>query len=75
MRVTEAKFENELTQEKAARQRDKEKVKSKINKLQRFFKGQQVGSSTALPDTTSLEDDDEDESDPSDLGDSSHDQL
>jgi len=73
MRVKEAKFENELTQEKAARQRDKEKVKSKICKLWRFFKSQQVGSSIAPPDTTPSEDNDEDESDPSDLGDSSHD--
>ena len=57
------------------RLRDKQKVKSKISKLCRFFKSQQVGSSTALPDTTPSkdDDDDEDELDPSDLGDSSHD--
>ncbi|KAJ8450527.1 hypothetical protein Cgig2_020164 [Carnegiea gigantea] len=65
MRAKEAKFENELAQEKATRQRDKEKVKSKISKLWR--------SSTALPDTTPSGDDDEDEPDTSDLGDSSHD--
>ncbi|KAJ8431276.1 hypothetical protein Cgig2_007609 [Carnegiea gigantea] len=63
----EAKFQHELAQEKAARQRDKEKVKSKISKLWRFFKSQQDGSSTAPPDTTPSEDDDEDEPDPSDL--------
>ncbi|KAJ8444541.1 hypothetical protein Cgig2_000820 [Carnegiea gigantea] len=64
----EVKFQHELAQEKAARQRDKEKVKSKISKLWKFFKSQQVGSSTALP-----EDDDEDDPDPSHLGDSSDD--
>ncbi|KAJ8420846.1 hypothetical protein Cgig2_013289 [Carnegiea gigantea] len=58
----------ELAQEKAARQRDKEKVKSKLSKLWRFFKSQQAGSSTAPP-----QDDDEDEPDPSHLGDSSED--
>ena len=73
MRAKEAKFENELAQEKAARQQDKEKVKSKISKLWRFFKSQQAGSSTAPPDTTPLEDDGGNESDTSDLGDSSHD--
>ena len=73
MRAKEAKFENELAQEKAARQRDKEKVNSKISKLWRFFKSQQTGSSITSPDTISSEDDDEDEPDPSDLGDSSHD--
>ena len=64
----EVKFQHELAQEKAARQRDKEKVKSKISKLWKFFKSQQAGSSTAPP-----EDDDEDEPDPSHLGDSSDD--
>ncbi|KAJ8439327.1 hypothetical protein Cgig2_022464 [Carnegiea gigantea] len=49
-------------------QRDKEKVKSKLSKLWRFFKSQQAGSSTAPP-----QDDDEDEPDPSHLGDSSED--
>jgi len=74
MRAKEAKFENELAQEKAARQWDREKVKSKISKLWRFFKSQQAGSSTAPPDTTlSEDDDDEDEPDTTDLGDSSHD--
>ncbi|KAJ8423878.1 hypothetical protein Cgig2_001544 [Carnegiea gigantea] len=58
----------ELAQEKAARQRDKEKVKSKISKLWRFFKSQKAASSTAPP-----EDDDEDEPDPSHLDDSSDD--
>jgi len=48
--------------------RDKEKVKSKVSKLWRFFKSQQAESSTSLP-----EDDDEDELDPSHLGDSSND--
>ncbi|KAJ8429167.1 LOW QUALITY PROTEIN: hypothetical protein Cgig2_010117 [Carnegiea gigantea] len=57
MRAKEAKFENELAQEKATR----------------FFKSQQAGSSTALPNTTPSGDDDEDEPDTSDLGDSSHD--
>jgi len=58
------------------RLRDKQKVKSKISKLCRFFKSQQAGFSAVLPDTTPSEDDDdddEDELDPSDLGDSSHD--
>ncbi|KAJ8420485.1 hypothetical protein Cgig2_007797 [Carnegiea gigantea] len=64
----EVKFQHELAQEKAARQRDKEKVKSKISKPWKFFKGQQAGSSTAPP-----EDDDEDVPDPSHLGDSSDD--
>ncbi|KAJ8446124.1 hypothetical protein Cgig2_000921 [Carnegiea gigantea] len=64
----EVKFQHELAQEKAARQRDKEKVKSKISKLWKFFKSQQAGPSTAPP-----EDDDEDEPDPSHLGDSSDD--
>ncbi|KAJ8427259.1 hypothetical protein Cgig2_028217 [Carnegiea gigantea] len=73
IRAKEAKFENELTQEKAARQREKEKVKSKISKLWRFFKSQQAGSSIAPADTTPSEDDDEGETDPSDSGDSSHD--
>ena len=73
MRAKETKFQNELAQEKAARQRDKEKVKSKISKLWRFIKSRQAGSSTTPPDTTPSEDDDEDEPDPSDLGDSSHD--
>ena len=73
MRAKEAKFENELAQEKAARQRYKEKVKSKISKLLRFFKSQQARSSTAPPDTTLLEDDGKDELDTTDLGDSSHD--
>ena len=50
------------------RQRDKEKVKSKISKLWKFFKRQQAGSSTAPP-----EDDDDDDPDPSHLGDSSDD--
>ncbi|KAJ8444332.1 hypothetical protein Cgig2_019890 [Carnegiea gigantea] len=59
---------HELAQEKAARQRDKEKVKTKLSKLWKFFKSQQVGSSTAPP-----QDDDEDEPDPSHLGDSSED--
>ena len=58
----------QLAQEKAARKRDKEKVKSKISKLWKFFKSQQAGSSTAPP-----QDDNEDEPDPSDLGDSSDD--
>ena len=57
-----------LAQEQYNIQRDKEKVKSKISKLWRFFKSQQFGSSTAPP-----EDDDEDEPDPSHLGDSSDD--
>ena len=61
----EVKFQHELAQEEAARQRDKEKVKSKISKLWKFFKSQQVGSSTAPP-----ENDDEDDPDPSHLGDS-----
>ena len=64
----EVKFQHELAQEKAARQRDKEKVKSKISKLWRFFKSQQAGSSAAPP-----EDDDEDDPDPSHVGDSSDD--
>ena len=64
----EAQFQHELAQEKAARHRDKEKVKSKISKLWRFFKSQQAGSSAAPP-----EDDDEDEPDSSHLGDSSDD--
>ncbi|KAJ8438200.1 hypothetical protein Cgig2_001918 [Carnegiea gigantea] len=64
----EVKFQHELAQEKAARQRDKEKVKSKISKLWKFFKSQQAGSSTAPP-----EDDDEDDPDPSHQGDSSDD--
>lgn len=38
MRANEAKFKNELAQEKTAKQRDKEKVMSKISKLWRFFK-------------------------------------
>ncbi|KAJ8435921.1 hypothetical protein Cgig2_013268 [Carnegiea gigantea] len=58
----------ELAQEKATRQRDKDKVKSKLSKLWRFFKSQQAGSSTAPP-----QDDDEDKHDPSHLGDSSED--
>ena len=57
-----------LAQEKAARKRDKEKVKSKISKLWKFFKSQQAGSSTAPP-----QDNDEDDPDPLDLGDSSDD--
>ena len=61
-------FQHELAQEKAARHRDKEKVKSKISKLWRFFKSQQAGSSAAPP-----EDDDENEPDSSHLGDSSDD--
>ncbi|KAJ8433582.1 hypothetical protein Cgig2_012595 [Carnegiea gigantea] len=73
MRAKEAKFENELAQEKAARQRDKEKVKSNMSKLWGFFKSQQAGSSTAPPDTTLSEDDDEDEPRTTNLGDSSHD--
>ncbi|KAJ8444141.1 hypothetical protein Cgig2_029916 [Carnegiea gigantea] len=73
MRAKEAKFENELAQEKAAKQRDKEKVKSKMSKLWRFFKSQQAGSSTVPPDTTLSGNDDKDELDMSDLGDSSHD--
>jgi len=64
----EVKFQHELAQEKAARQRDKEKVKSKMSKLWKFFKSQQVGSSTTPP-----EDDDEDDPDPLHLGDSSAD--
>lgn len=64
----EAKFQHELAQEKAARQRDKEKVKSKLSKLWKFFKSQQAGSSTAQAED---DDDDEDEPDPSHLGDSS----
>jgi len=36
----EAEFQHELAQEKAARLRDKQKVKSKISKLWRFFKSQ-----------------------------------
>ena len=61
-------FQHELAQKKAARHRDKEKVKSKISKLWRFFKSQQAGSSAAPP-----EDDDENEPDSSPLGDSSDD--
>ncbi|KAJ8420278.1 hypothetical protein Cgig2_011140 [Carnegiea gigantea] len=64
----EAKFQHELAREKAARQRDKEKVKSKISKLWRFFKSEQAESSTAPPSN-----DDEDEPDPSHLDDSSDD--
>ena len=74
MRAKEGKFENELAQEKVARQRYKEKVKSKISKLWRFFKSQQARSSTAPSDTTLSEDDDQDEPDTTDLGDSPHDQ-
>lgn len=69
----EVKVQNDLTQEKVARQRDKKNVKSKMRKLCRFFKSQQGGSSTALLDTTPSEDDDEDEPDTTNLGDSSHD--
>ena len=73
MRAKEAKFENELAQEKAVKQQDKEKLKSKISKLWMFFKNQQARSSTAPPNTNPSEDDDKDEPNPSDLGDSSHD--
>ncbi|KAJ8423757.1 LOW QUALITY PROTEIN: hypothetical protein Cgig2_030507 [Carnegiea gigantea] len=71
----EAKIQNDLAQEKAARQQDKKKVKSKMSEMWRFFKSQQARSSTALPDTTPSEDDDEDdvvEVDTTDLGDDSH---
>ena len=61
-----AELRNELAQEKAARHRDKEQVKSKISKLWKFFKGQQAGSSAAPP-----EEDDENEPDSSHLGASS----
>ncbi|KAJ8426576.1 hypothetical protein Cgig2_001245 [Carnegiea gigantea] len=40
----EAKIQNDLDQEKAARQRDKKKVKSKMSKMWRFFKSKQAGS-------------------------------
>jgi len=70
----EDKIQNDLAQEKAARQRDKKKVKRKMSKMCRFFKSQQARSSTAPPDTTPSEDDDEDDVvdvDPTDLGDDS----
>ena len=59
----EAKVENDLAQAKTMRQRDKMKVKSKMSKMWRFFKSQQAGTSTAPPETTPLEDDDEDDVD------------
>lgn len=62
----EAKFQNELAQEKVARQRDKENIKNKISKFWRFFKSQQAGPSTTLPDMTPAEDDDEDKPDTTD---------
>jgi len=57
----EAKIQND--QERAMRQREKKKVKSKMSKLWRFFKSQQAGPSMALPDTTPSEDNDEDDVD------------
>ena len=48
-------------------------MKGLHSKLSRFFKSQQVGSSTAPPDTTTLEEDGENEPDTFELGDSSHD--
>jgi len=59
----EAKVENDLAQAKTMRQQDKMKVKSKMSKMWRFFKSQQAGTSTAPPETTPLEDDDEDDVD------------
>ncbi|KAJ8431177.1 hypothetical protein Cgig2_008744 [Carnegiea gigantea] len=61
----EAKIHNDLAQEKAVRQQDNKKAKSKMSKLWR--------SSIASPEATPSEDDDEDEPDTTDLGNSSRD--
>jgi len=74
----EAKIQNELAQERAVKQWEKKKVKSKMNKLWSFFKIQQAEFSTAHPDTilsqNDGDDDDEDDvdEDKTNLGDDSY---